>query len=87
MLAVRLHAQKDAGSRYFVGDGLTAADIYWTLLSVGIAQVPEGVCPASPPIQKIWDRLRADLGREVDPILIEHRDHVWATHLPTRLDA
>tara|TARA_B100001179_G_C18547592_1_gene384523 strand:- start:613 stop:1173 length:561 start_codon:yes stop_codon:yes gene_type:complete len=41
----RLEAQEKRGSRYLVGDALTAADIYWATLSMGLLPVPPEIMP------------------------------------------
>jgi len=41
----RLEAQEKRGSRYLVGDSLTAADIYWATLSMGVLPVPPEIMP------------------------------------------
>jgi glutathione S-transferase len=86
MLAARLHAQKEAGSRYFVGRGLTAVDLYWATLSIGVAQLPEAMCDTPRFLRKVWGRMGEQLAADLDPILIEHRDFIWSTYLPPTLD-
>jgi glutathione S-transferase len=41
----RLEAQEQLGSRYLVGDSLTAADIYWATLSMSTLPVPPEIMP------------------------------------------
>ena len=41
----RLEAQEKLGSRYLVGDSLTAADIYWATLSMSTLPVPPEIMP------------------------------------------
>ena len=41
----RLEAQEKLGSRYLVGDSLTAADIYWATLSMSALPVPPEIMP------------------------------------------
>ena len=86
LLAKHLHAQKARGSRYLVGDSLTAADIYWAALSIGVAQLPDEMCATPGFLRKVWGRMGARLADDLDPILIAHRDYIFATYLPTPLD-
>jgi len=41
----RLEAQEERGSRYLVGDALTAADIYWATLSMSVLPAPPEIMP------------------------------------------
>jgi glutathione S-transferase len=41
----RLEAQEQRGSRYLVGDALTAADIYWATLSMMVLSAPPQIMP------------------------------------------
>jgi glutathione S-transferase len=86
MLSERLKSQRDIGSRYMVGTQLTAVDIYWTMLSVGLYEVSPSVCAAPPFANEIWAGLRAQLIDDMDPVLLQHRDFIWSTYLPENLD-
>ena len=50
-LATQLDRQRGAGSGYFVGDRLSAVDIYWACFSQMIAPLPPEVCPTPEPIR------------------------------------
>lgn len=41
----RLAAQEQAGSRYLVGDAVTAADIYWATMSMSVLVPPPQIMP------------------------------------------
>ncbi len=41
----RLEAQEKRGSRYLVGDALTAADIYWATMSMTVLPTPPEIMP------------------------------------------
>ena len=41
----RLKAQEKLGSRYLVGDSLTAVDVYWATLSMSTLPVPPEIMP------------------------------------------
>lgn len=86
MLAARLKEQESVGSRYFVGDRLTAVDVYWAAFSIGVAQLPEAMCDTPRFLRKVWGRMGEALAPDLDPILLKHRDFVWSHHLPSRLD-
>ncbi len=45
LIATRLAAQEQRGSRYLVGDALSAADIYWATLSMSVHVPPPEIMP------------------------------------------
>src|SRR5450755_1438317 len=69
-LAARLRARHEAGSAYFVGDALTAADVYAATAMALFRPLPQAQCAMDP-------STRAAL----DPVLLAHRDMMYAKHL------
>ncbi|XOV84867.1 MAG: hypothetical protein ACFHXK_07025 [bacterium] len=47
LIARRLAGQEQAGSRYLVGDSLSAADIYWATLSQSVLPLPPEIMPVT----------------------------------------
>jgi len=86
MLAARLHRQRAAGSPYLVGDSLTACDIYWTVFSMALEPLPHAVNPMPDWMRMSYDMIGPVIGAAKDPILLEHRDLVYARHLGLPLD-
>jgi glutathione S-transferase len=85
-LATQLHRQEAAGSRYFVGDRLTAVDLYWACFSQFLAPLPQEDSP-----MQDWNRanfadLPSDVGSALVPILMQHRDMVFRSHIGLPLD-
>ncbi|MBW1882975.1 MAG: hypothetical protein JRH16_22745 [Deltaproteobacteria bacterium] len=77
-----LEAQRAAGSSYYVGDALTALDLYSAVLvSVMVDPLPPAQCPMPEPMRAGFGAGDACLG-SLRPILLEHRDRVYARHLP-----
>jgi len=76
----RLQAQKRAGSRYLVGDALTAVDIYWATFSNLYG--PLAGCPIPEPVRSAYVQQLPEVAAVFDPILFDHRDYVYATYLP-----
>lgn len=84
-LSAQLLAQHRAGRRYFVGDALSAADLYWAAFALMLEPLPEADCPlpamlrtayvAPPPVRDA-----------AHPILLAHRDFVYRAHLGLPLD-
>ena len=85
LLARRLHASRERGSRYFVGDRLTAVDIYWTTFSTLVDPIRNEHCPMPDAYREMGIAMGTDLGDAVDPILIEHREHVLEQYCPLPL--
>jgi glutathione S-transferase len=81
MLAVRLHAAREAGNDYYLGDSLTALDIY-SAAFMGIFQpLPPEQCPMPDALREAFASCDAETEKALDPILIEHRDRVYDRHL------
>lgn len=81
MFAARLQRQKQAGSDYLVGDGLTAADIYLATFIALFQPLPPPHCDMPQALRDslsvLDDRTRAAL----TPNLVEHRDRIYERHL------
>jgi hypothetical protein len=81
-----LHKQKTAGSRYFIGDRLTAPDLYWACFSIMVSPPAEADC-AMPDYMRInYGAVTPDVAAALDPILIAHRDFIFRHHIGLPLD-
>jgi hypothetical protein len=85
-LAVQLHRQEKAGSRYFIGNQLSALDIYWAYMSQIVDTYPPEKNPMPDFFRQIWVPVRAAVESAIDPIVIAHRDYIFAQHLTLPLD-
>ena len=82
MLAARLKAQRDAGSRYYVGDALTAVDVYSATFMAHVrARCRTRSVRWTPARARRSQTRDAQTDAALDPILLEHRDRMYATHL------
>ena len=81
MLAVRLQAQRARGSRYYLGDSLSAADVYSATCMALFRPLPPEQCPMDGNTRQIFETLDAPTAAALDPILLEHRDMMYAHHL------
>jgi len=81
MLATRLRAQRARGSRTYVGDDLTAVDVYSATFMAMFRPLPHAQCAMDPHIRAAFETVDADTEAALDPILLEHRDEVYARHL------
>ncbi len=78
-LTTQLLAQRKAGSRYIVGEALSAADIYWVYFSQAVGTFPEALCPMPAGMRKAYEISGHMLG-DMNPILVEQRNWVLAQH-------
>lgn len=81
LLAGLLHEQRRQGSRYYVGKGLTAVDIYSATAMAMFEPLPPEQCPMMDLIRTTLSHVDETTRKALDPILIEHRDFVYRTHL------
>jgi glutathione S-transferase len=82
-----LGAQRRAGRRFFLGDSLTALDLYWAGFAALIEPLPPEQCDMLPQFRELYTLRDAELRARVDPILLEHRDAIYRDFLllPIRL--
>jgi glutathione S-transferase len=81
MLAARLKAQRAAGSPYYVGDAMTAADIYSATCLAMFSPLPPPQCEMDAVTRTAFEFRDAQTEAALDPILYEHRDMMYARHL------
>jgi glutathione S-transferase len=81
MLAARLKAQRAAGSRYYVGDAVTAVDVYSATIAAMFGPLPPDQCAMQHATRAAFETRDAQTEAALDPILFEHRDMMYATHL------
>lgn len=79
-LAARLDRQAARGSRYFMGDRLTAADIYWVAFSNLCSAMTADMCEMPDYYPGLGLLLESHLGSPLPKILLEHRDYVARNH-------
>ena len=81
MLADRLKSQRAAGSDYYMGNGLTAVDIYSAAFSIMFRPLPPEQCEMRASARATFETLDAETEAALDPILFEHRDRIFTKHL------
>jgi glutathione S-transferase len=79
--AAALRAARDAGKRYYIGDELGALDIYSATFMALFKPLPPEQCDMHPGVRAAFEWLDEPTARALDPILLEHRDMVYARHL------
>jgi glutathione S-transferase len=81
MLVARLRAQREAGSRYYAGHSLTAVDVYSATFTAMFGPLPPDQCEMQHAARAAFEMRDAQTAAALDPILFEHRDMMYATHL------
>lgn len=85
-LATRLEQQKSSGSRFFIGDSLSALDVYWAAFSNMLKPLAPELCPMHPRIREMFTTTDPTVVAALKPILIEHRDFIFTNYLELPVD-
>jgi glutathione S-transferase len=80
-IAAALRAQRVLGKPYYLGDTLSAVDVYSATFTAMFKPLPEEVCTMDPKVRAAFSLQDEATAAAVDPVLIEHRDRLYATHL------
>jgi glutathione S-transferase len=86
LLSQVLGEQRQKGSDYFVGDTLSALDIYWATFAAMIAPLPPEQCAMDDFLRAGYTLSHEPSLKAADPILLEHRDRIYRNHLVLPLD-
>ena len=88
-LTAQLHSQAKQDSRYFIGNRLSALDIYWACFSQMLDSLPADVNPMPDSLRQVWGLTRKAIqaaGYDIDPALLQHRDYIFPNYLQWPLD-
>ena len=80
-LSEKLLTQQKAGKKYYLGDTLSAVDIYSATFMACFKPLPDEQCAMQQPIRTIFEALDKKTKAALDPILLEHRDFIYSQHL------
>ena len=80
-LSEQIRSQHARGSRFFLGDTLTALDIYWATFAAMLEPLPEDLCPMDPGLRMGYTLSDPDVRKAADPLLLEHRDFIYREYL------
>jgi glutathione S-transferase len=80
-LTRQLYRQREASSDYLVGDRLSACDLHWAAFSQMVQPLTMEECPFPPGMRDMYDTMPPEVRAAGDPILIEHRDRMFAKHI------
>ncbi|MEL6186082.1 MAG: hypothetical protein AAFU79_15765 [Myxococcota bacterium] len=81
MFAARLRAQRAAGSAYYLGSVVSVVDVYAAAALATFAPLPEAQCAMRGSTRKVFETHDEATQTALDPILLEHRDMMYARHL------
>jgi glutathione S-transferase len=81
-----LERQQALGSRYLIGDELSAVDIYWAAFAALVKPLPHEICPMSQRIRRLYDCTDSLVRAATTPQLLAHRDFIYREHLELPVD-
>jgi glutathione S-transferase len=84
--SAQLHRQREAASAYLVGDRLSGCDVHWACFSILLEPLPVEDCFAADQMLALFASKSEAVAAALDPILIEHRDHIWREHIGLPVD-
>jgi glutathione S-transferase len=78
---LKLLARRLNGRRYYLGDALTALDIYSAAFMGILAPLDPEKCPMPDMLRKAFESKDPETAKALDPTLLEHRDFIYREHL------
>jgi len=81
MLAARLASQRKRGSPFYIGDALTALDVYSATFMAMFRPLSHAQCAMDASSRAALETLDAATAAALDPILLEHRDMMYRERL------
>jgi glutathione S-transferase len=85
-LAARLEQQHAKGSQFFIGNQLSALDIYWAAFAALIQPLPHELCPMPAPFRKMYTNADPTIQAAAKAMLFEHRDFIYREYLELPID-
>jgi glutathione S-transferase len=84
--AERLERQHQAGSRFLIGDRLSALDIYWSAAAAMLQPLPQEICDMPRWLRVTYTANDPNVAAALRPTLLEHRDFIYRDYLKLPLD-
>ncbi len=85
-LGTQLERQRATGRSFFVGDHLSALDIYWAAFAAIVQPLPHDLCLMPPLFRRLYTNTDPVIAAALSPILLAHRDFIYRTYLPLPID-
>lgn len=79
-LTTQLKSQYARGARYFVGDTVSALDIYWTAFATLLDPLPKEQCPMPEAWRPGFVATDPVIKAALDPVLLDHRARIFREH-------
>ena len=79
-LAAQLEAQEAKGRAFFVGEHLSALDLYWATFANLIALQPKEEVPIPDELRPLFDCHDEQVNAALAPILLRHRDRIFKAY-------
>ncbi len=86
LLSEQLMAQRERGSRFFIGDTLSALDLYWAAFSNMLRPLPPEQAPISERDRAVNTCSDPHVMGAAHPLLFEHRDRIWSESIGLPMD-
>ena len=86
MLSKQLKSQNIGGKRYFVGESISALDIYWAGMSHLIEPLPAKDCPMLEDFRPMYMNFDKNVAEAASAELMEHREFIYREHLGLPMD-
>jgi len=84
--AKQLDAQRKRGSKFLIGDRLSALDIYWACFAALLKPLPDDLCKITPAFRKMYECEHPAVTKAATPALFEHRDFIYHEYLQLPVD-
>jgi glutathione S-transferase len=85
-LAGQLEKQRKRGSRFLIGDQLSALDIYWACFAALLRPLPEDLCTMPHGFRKMYTCGDPTVMHAATPELFDHRDRIYREYLELPVD-
>ena len=85
-LNTRLEQQRAKGSKFFIGNQLSALDIYWAAFAALVQPLPNEQCPMPQSFRTLYTNTDPVIQAAVTPLLLEHRDFIYRQYLELPID-
>jgi glutathione S-transferase len=82
----QIESQHKRGSRFLVGDRLSALDIYWAAFAALIQPLPDDLCKMSPGFRRMYTCSDPAVMASASPQLLSHRDFIYQEYLELPVD-
>jgi glutathione S-transferase len=85
-MARQLESQRQRGSRFLIGERLSALDIYWACFAALLQPLPENLCPMPANFRRIYECKDPAVAHAAAPELFAHRDFIYREYLELPVD-